>query len=861
MKGVKKLFLVLLVGLVFFSFSDDIYALVYTSDANNTRVCYNRSNGDYGGSHAKGTASCASGYGTDSIKLINNKNAYCVEWSLRICSKNYAVDAGWNKNSVLAITAGMIMDHMENTISDAHQRYEMVAAVMNTYFNRNLGNSASYNYYSTNQHIRNVMDTIINGHVPHLRLGTSIPSPNFTMTGSVMGKVNNYYMSNKITLDGLYSRYGGTNTYGGAPVTYVLKATTTGGKAQICTSPLGENCMDSKTIQPTTNTEKFSFYVKVSSSDGTTEVVPGSSVTINVSASNTSTYPTIVKYYNTDCGDSQDLITKDSSVVNRTGGMSVRLMVPDTVNHRISVLKVDEYGGALQGASLAIYKDDITVASNLLKENINGAAEISYVSPKVSENSDDFFKHNYYLVEKSAPDGYVKPNNVTMIFDKELGESNTSICYFSGEDDSSESKVVDSERCNFDNYIYMCKPSVGSELKAVNADGNCAIVPPISGDTDTDGSDSDASEDNDDTSEGDSTGETEENVPVEEVITYEKVCYNKKEGKVIDDITYCTDKANYIKVEQTSGNFVVTQPNTKNLIRISKQSITSDEEVVGATLKICTASDYKKEKIACTPAKTVKDVEMIWESGYQPHDIYGIKKGDYYIVETTVPNGYVSANIATAFSIDEFGTVKTGDRVITNKDFIQQNDMIVIENELSLITISKQDMATSKELSGATLSICRTYLDENNEYQLITDQYDDECIVASLESGELATWVSTNEPKEIRGLPAGTYYLVEKIAPTDYSTAESILFTLKNDGTLVDKDGNSLADNKLIMHDKKIEEVKTGSFSTYVVIGTLIVVMGLGIGSYYYLKKVRVVPMNVSDINNIKIRKRKIHKK
>ena len=50
---------------------------------------------------------------------------------------------------------------------------------------------------------------------------------------------------------------------------------------------------------------------------------------------------------------------------------------------------------------------------------------------------------------------------------------------------------------------------------------------------------------------------------------------------------------------------------------------------------------------------------------------------------------------------------------------------------------------------------------------------------AELKDGTKLTWVSTDKPHVIEGLVAGTYYLVEKIAPNNYSTAESILFTLK----------------------------------------------------------------------------------
>ena len=134
------------------------------------------------------------------------------------------------------------------------------------------------------------------------------------------------------------------------------------------------------------------------------------------------------------------------------------------------------------------------------------------------------------------------------------------------------------------------------------------------------------------------------------------------------------------------------------------------------------------------------------------------------------------------------------------------------------------------------------------------DQYDNECIPVILSDGKEATWTSTDQPKEISGLPAGTYYLVEKIAPKGYATAESILFTMGTDGKLTDKDGKSLADNKLVMHDKKIDEVKTGMDKVYKVVGICLFVVAVGASSYFYMNQKN------HPKSSLKIRKRKIHK-
>ena len=127
--------------------------------------------------------------------------------------------------------------------------------------------------------------------------------------------------------------------------------------------------------------------------------------------------------------------------------------------------------------------------------------------------------------------------------------------------------------------------------------------------------------------------------------------------------------------------------------------------------------------------------------------------------------------------------------------------------------------------------------DENGEYQLIKPEdstNDQDCVVTLLNTGETAEWTSGNTPFEITGLDAGTYALIEEIAPNGYDSAEKIIFTVNQDGTVSDKDGNLITDNKIVMKDKKIEQVPTGD----ILIGVVIIlgIVGIGYGSYYYFK-------------------------
>ena len=283
---------------------------------------------------------------------------------------------------------------------------------------------------------------------------------------------------------------------------------------------------------------------------------------------------------------------------------------------------------------------------------------------------------------------------------------------------------------------------------------------------------------------------------------------------------------------------------------------------------------------------------MEWTSTDTQAELTGIPAGDYYIIETLPPDGYELITTATEFSIDANGVVKSSGKEVT--------DSIVINNKKNNLTISKTDIATGKELPGAKMSICLSVIsrdssyvegedeeeqadttstssstvgttsieitsstnDEESEKKVVSDgvlRYESgDCVPATLSDGTEATWTSGNEPKKISGLVAGTYYLVETTAPNGYTTAESIMFTMMNDGTIVDKDGKTIKDNKLVMKDRSIADVKTGR--SIFVIAVIVAVLSVGLGTYYYSKTTGgTLAAGIGNIND-KIRKRKIHK-
>ena len=824
-------------------------------DADKTYVCFNRKTGVFTDTASSAAGCKEQGYGQSSVKIINNDYAYCVNWKLKYKSDSkYEAVSSWKDTSENAIKAGFLINYIQEVNGsgyDKNKAYSNAAATLNTLFATKENDSGSYNF-SSNSEFSGYLSKADNYYKEVKSYMTkTLPKPTISVDGNPVLSYDDgieKYFSSKITIGNLYKTYGGDNDI----VTYTLSAKAGNNSVSICSDASGKDCKTgdvsicrdaSGNDCDVTISEKntHSFYIFVDK----TSVNEGASITVNIKGSNKSTYYSSVLYDDTVYENTQKLITLKEIPYSRSTNNSEKLLVPGLNNHWIHAYKVDENGDNLEGATLEIYKD--VVSGNPVASNNGSGYDVTYTTPTVTDGEDDFYNHDYWLVEKKAPSGFIIGTEPIKIYTKGVGGGTGLVCYFVDSETGVRTEEKDQEHCYPEKYEYMCQHTTTDDLEPVEEDGNCKTttseVEPL----------------NNDNEYGINAVENE----IELNSVYKKVCYNKVEGK-ISEIDYCSNKGSYTKVwNGGDGNINIKKPNTKNLVKISKQDMANDEELIGASLKVCTENSYNDAGIKCDAGTTVDGIVMSWVSDDTPHSIYGLAVGTYYIVEETPPSGYLQATIATEFSINEKGEVTTGGKTITYDNFVTDNASIVIGNKITEITISKQDMATSKELPGARLSICRTY-EENGEIQMLVDQYSGDCIEAVLAGGEIATWVSTNKPKEIKGLEPGTYYLVERIAPTDYSTAESILFTLKSDGTLVDKDGVSISDKKITMKDEPIEDKKTGSFSTYVVLGIVLVTLILGGGSYYYINKKHKNIDNEknSDISDKKkIRRRKIHNK
>ena len=220
-----------------------------------------------------------------------------------------------------------------------------------------------------------------------------------------------------------------------------------------------------------------------------------------------------------------------------------------------------------------------------------------------------------------------------------------------------------------------------------------------------------------------------------------------KNGKLTDESGKSIDKV-----------VMYNKPNEEKNIKISKKDITTNKELPGAKLKLANEKGVVIDE---------------WTSTTEEHIIKNIEAGNYILSEVSAPNGYVLNTDSIKFTVDKTGKI-TDSNGNTLKEVVMFNKPIPKTN----VTISKQDITTSKELPGATLQV------KDNTGKIID------------------TWVSTNEAHVIKDLPEGTYTLTETIAPDGYVLSkETITFKIDSKGTLLNKDDKAI--DKVVMYNEK----------------------------------------------------------
>ena len=217
-----------------------------------------------------------------------------------------------------------------------------------------------------------------------------------------------------------------------------------------------------------------------------------------------------------------------------------------------------------------------------------------------------------------------------------------------------------------------------------------------------------------------------------------------------------SDKQYPVTVNEDGDTVELTAENEAITVEISKQDIYGSE-LADAEMQLVNENG---------------EVVDEWVSDGTNHVISELKAGKYTLKETAAPDGYVIAT-DISFEVFEDGSVKV-ENVEATATTEDGHPLIVMVDNTTKVEISKRDITTDNELAGATLQII-----------------DDKCNVVE-------EWVSTNEPHYIEAqLIAGkTYTLTETAAPDGYTIANSIDFTVNEDGTV----------NTVVMYDEPIPD-------------------------------------------------------
>ena len=278
------------------------------------------------------------------------------------------------------------------------------------------------------------------------------------------------------------------------------------------------------------------------------------------------------------------------------------------------------------------------------------------------------------------------------------------------------------------------------------------------------------------------TPKTIEGLPVGSYTLHEVVA---PEGyTVTTDINFTISEDGTVTVTDEEGNPVDVEElvltDAPIVVNFSKTDA-GGEELPGAVITVFDSEG--------NVAKTVKGEELTWTSTTEPKVIEGLPAGEYVMHEDTAPAGYTLTN-DIRFKVE----ADTGKVTILeiNGEAVEQDaedSTVVMVDELTDISISKQDLG-GEELPGATITI-----------------FDKDGNVAKTVDGTECSWVSSDTPHEIKGLPAGSYVLHEVVAPEGYTVTTDINFTINEDGavTVTDENGNPVDVDELVLTDAPTE--------------------------------------------------------
>ncbi|MCD7757383.1 MAG: peptidase, partial [Clostridiales bacterium] len=199
-----------------------------------------------------------------------------------------------------------------------------------------------------------------------------------------------------------------------------------------------------------------------------------------------------------------------------------------------------------------------------------------------------------------------------------------------------------------------------------------------------------------------------------------------------------------------SETLTFTNERQKVSITVEKQDTQTGAVVSGAVFGVYTAEDITVNGEVIVPADTLLQ-EMTSDGDGLAVCTLDLPLGEYYVIELSAPAGFVSTDEVLTFDASYQGQDV---EVITLKS--------VMENEPTTVEVTKSDLTTGVELSGASL--------------YVTDS----------DGNVIDSWVSVaGEAHVIQYLVVGeTYTLHEEIAPYGYLKATEITFTVSDTAEL-----------------------------------------------------------------------------
>lgn len=867
-----------------------------TFDKGSTRIYYSGAKIVSGGSY------------TYYNKKLDGSIAYCAQFGKKVPSNgvSYSILTGTNAYQKDAFVAGQIITIGRSKYSGQEQ-YLYISEALNCYFKYNGYYSAACSDSKISGLVSTAQGYVANYKYTSGSSSSSLPSVNVSYSAALnvdsdaSTSSNMIYKSGNVVISGINStKYGSVSTANTSSTvpsyTLSISSSASGSTAQLCNS---SGCLSNGDKIKANGT----YYIKVTKGGAS-----GGSVTLKINGSNNSTYPSAKRWYYT--SGTQRLVTNTSVTITRKVSASATFKYSDVDKYSVSISKVDDSGEILPGASLRLF----TAADKNGKTDTVTLCQTSASDEKASCSKSGLTEYDNYKYtsgryicysESTTPSGYISIDtkceainlssatkyyrvNVSTSDEEYVSQSEytKAVSYEQGTDLQYKFNTDDGVQYNTSKTLYKYTYSDGRspEYKTTNEEHRHV--------TNSENGDSEKEEWYIENEDGSVV-----NITVS-LIEGTLVCYNETAGENTNT-DYCSGDYSYSYIAFSSGSAVFNVGNSLNYVNISKRSITGTDEISGAKLSI-----YKAENGTCsstlatskkfvyseyngvegsdgtsgsdsgedssgntnTSGSETTDVDteegneaggdiategLSWLSSDTSVIVYGLAPGSYCLQEEVAPKGYKKTTTVVQFSMDENGKVTTDSK----DNYDEESNTLFLTNDLTNLSVSKTDVATGKELPGAELSICETN-EDNGKIEMSVDDMGD-CTVVSLASGKLASWTSTDEPYKIEGLRSGTYYLVEKTAPDGYSTAESVLFTLKEDGTLVDANGASLANNKLVMQDSLIKDVKTGDLPIIIIF--IIAFIAFGGFLYYYNGKSGKPSNNMSNKIGNKIRKRKLH--